>query len=337
MKILLISPTSGGIGGIAQHVDGLSQFLTGLGHEVDIISSANTFTIPIKRLKNPSFMFSSFLKTKFKKGKDIVHAHHIAGALAMKNVSGKKILSIHGIYSKNIAQLYGKTTSNISKKYEKTALNWADAITVNSKEGYNHYTEMGFNVVQIPNAIDLNLIPKKSTKQFKIAKKYMPGGVNSPVRSFNAVHSDPFFIKKAKGALICDIDNKKYIDYVGSWGAMILGHCDSRVVRTLSKSINTGITFGAPCQDEVLLAKKVCKIFPSIEKIRMVNSGTEATMSAARLARAYTKRDMIAYCGTGGVWHDWQAAMVSRDGGVPKFNEELINWDYKGFWLGFGE
>ena len=100
MNILLISPTSGGIGGIAQHVDGLSQFLTGLGHEVDIISSANTFTIPIKRLKNPSFMLSSFLKTKFKKGKDIVHAHHIAGALAMKNVSCKKILSIHGVYSK---------------------------------------------------------------------------------------------------------------------------------------------------------------------------------------------------------------------------------------------
>jgi len=167
MKILLISPTSGGIGGIAQHVDGLSQFLTRVGHEVDIISSANTLTIPIKRLKNPSFMFSSFLKTKFKKGNDIAHAHHIVGALAMKNFSCKKILSIHGIYSKNIAQLYGKTTSNISKKYEKTALNLADGITVVSKEGYNYYTEMGFNVVQIPNAIDLNIIPKKSTKQFE--------------------------------------------------------------------------------------------------------------------------------------------------------------------------
>jgi len=167
MKILLISPTSGGIGGIAQHVDGLSQFLTGVGHEIDVISSANTLTIPIKRLKNPSFMFSSFLKTKFKKDNDIVHAHHIAGALAMKNFSCKKILSIHGIYSKNIAQLYGKTTSNISKKYEKTALNWADGITVISKEGYNYYTKMGFNVVQIPNAIDLNIIPKKSTKQFE--------------------------------------------------------------------------------------------------------------------------------------------------------------------------
>ena len=167
MKILLISPTSGGIGGIAQHVDGLSQFLTGVGNEVDVISSANTFTIPIKRLKNPSFMFSSFLKTKFKKSNDIAHTHHIAGTLAMKNVSCKKILSIHGIYSKNIAQLYGKTTSNISKKFEKIALDLVDAITVISKEGYNYYTEMGFNVVQIPNAIDLNRIPKKSTKQFE--------------------------------------------------------------------------------------------------------------------------------------------------------------------------
>ena len=167
MRVLLISPTSGGIGGIAQHVDGLSQFLTVAGHKVDVISSANTFTIPIKRLKNPSFMLSSFLKTKFKKGNDIVHAHHIVGALSMKNFSCKKILSIHGIYSKNIAQLYGKTTANISKKYEKMALNLVDAITVNSKEGYNYYTEMGFNVVQIPNAIDLNIIPKKSTKQFE--------------------------------------------------------------------------------------------------------------------------------------------------------------------------
>ena len=167
MKILLISPTSGGIGGIAQHVGGLSQFLTRVGHEVDILSSANTFTIPIKRLKNPSFMFSSFLKTKFKKGNDIAHAHHIIAALAMKNFSCKKILSIHGVYSKNIDQLYGKTISNVSKKYEKMALNLVDAITVNSKEGYDYYTKMGFNVIQIPNAIDLDFIPKKPTKQFK--------------------------------------------------------------------------------------------------------------------------------------------------------------------------
>ena len=167
MNILLISPTSGGIGGIAQHVDGLSQFLTTSGHQVDIISSANTLTIPIKRLKNPSFMFSSILKTKFKKNMDIVHSHHLVGALAMKSLSCKKILSIHGIYSKNIAKLYGKTTSNLSEKYENTALNLADIITVNSNEGYNHYTEMGFNVVQIPNAIDLDVMPKKSNRQYE--------------------------------------------------------------------------------------------------------------------------------------------------------------------------
>ena len=134
---------------------------------------------------------------------------------------------------------------------------------------------------------------KKSVKEFKIAKKYIPGGVNSPVRSFNAVDSKPFFIKKSKGPFLYDIDNKKYIDYVGSWGALILGHCDSRILKSLSASMKIGITYGAPCQNEVLLAKKVCKIFPSIKKIRMVSSGTEATMSAIRLARGFTKRDKI--------------------------------------------
>ena len=108
MRILLISPTEKGIGGIAQHVQGISQFLTNLNHEVNIISSENTFTIPIKGLKNPSFMLSSFLKTKLIKNNDIVHAHNIPSALAMKNTSGKKVLSLHGIYSKQIVELHGK-------------------------------------------------------------------------------------------------------------------------------------------------------------------------------------------------------------------------------------
>lgn len=133
----------------------------------------------------------------------------------------------------------------------------------------------------------------KSSKEFRIAKKYIPGGVNSPVRSFKAVNSSPFFVKKSKGPHIFDIDDKRYIDYVNSWGSIILGHCDSRIINTLSKSIDLGLTYGAPCQNEVLLAKKICKIFPSIEKIRMVSSGTEATMSAIRLARGYTKKDKI--------------------------------------------
>ncbi len=155
MKILLISPTQSGIGGIAQHVQGLTKFLKNNGHEIEIISSENTFTIPIKGLKNPSFMISSFLKAKFKKNQDIVHAHNIPAALAMKNTTGKKVLSLHGIYSQQIDQLHGTTTGNISNKYEKDALSWADAITVISKEAYDYYTNLGYKVFQIPNAIDI--------------------------------------------------------------------------------------------------------------------------------------------------------------------------------------
>jgi len=167
MKILLISPTKKGIGGIAQHVQGLSKFLTNQNHKVNIISSENTFTIPVKGLKNPSFMLSSFLKTRSIKGNDIVHAHNIPSALAMKNASGKKVLSLHGIYSKQIVQLHGKIYSKASKIYEDNALRSADAITVVSKEAYNYYSKKGFDVVQIPNAIDPTLFPKKITKRFE--------------------------------------------------------------------------------------------------------------------------------------------------------------------------
>jgi glutamate-1-semialdehyde 2,1-aminomutase len=134
---------------------------------------------------------------------------------------------------------------------------------------------------------------KKSQKIFNAAKKYIPGGVNSPVRAFSAVDDIPFFVKKAQGAYLTDIDNKKYIDYIGSWGAQILGHCDKRITSLLAKQIKIGLTYGAPCENEFILAKNICKIFPSIDKIRMVNSGTEATMSAIRLARGFTKRNKI--------------------------------------------
>lgn len=166
MKILIISPTQSGIGGIAQHVQGLTKFLEKHNHEVEIISSENTFTIPIKGLKNPSFMISSFLKTKFKKDQDIVHAHNIPSALAMKNTTGKKILSLHGIFSQQIDQLHGKTTGNISEKYEKDALQWADAITVISKEAFDYYAHLGFNVFQVPNAIDISSLEINVDKRF---------------------------------------------------------------------------------------------------------------------------------------------------------------------------
>ena len=154
MKILLISPTQSGIGGISQHVQGLTKFLQNEGHDVEIISSENTFTVPIKGLKNLSFMISSVIKSKFKKNFDIIHAHNIPAALAMKQMSGKKILTIHGVYSKQIEQLHGNATAKMSNKLQFDALSWADAITVISKEAYDYYSDLKFDVKQIPNAID---------------------------------------------------------------------------------------------------------------------------------------------------------------------------------------
>ena len=166
MKTLLISPTFSGIGGIAQHVRGLSQYLKNAGNEVDVLSSDNSFTIPIKGLKNPSFMLSSSLKTRFMKKYDIVHAHNIPSAKAMKNAKGKKILTLHGIFSEQIDMLHGKTTSSISKKYESNALEWADAITVVSKDAQEHYEKLGFNTHHISNAIDIDVLPKSEKKMF---------------------------------------------------------------------------------------------------------------------------------------------------------------------------
>jgi len=167
MKILLISPTQFGIGGIAQHVKNLENFLEKNDNTVEIISSENTFTIPIKGLKNLSFMISSFLKTKFKKNFDIVHAHNIPSALAMKNSSGKKILTIHGIFSEQIDQLHGKTSGKISRKYEKDALSWADIITVISKESYDYYTSLGYKVFQVPNAIDISSLTTDEDRRYQ--------------------------------------------------------------------------------------------------------------------------------------------------------------------------
>jgi len=166
MNILLISPTSSGIGGIAQHTQGLKKFLEKNGNNIEIISSENTFTIPIKGLRNPSFMISSFLKAKFKKNHDIVHAHNIPSALAMKNSSGKKILTIHGIFSQQIDQLHGSTTGNVSRKYEKDALNWADVITVISKESFDYYTSLGYKVFQVPNAIDIASLTSNEDRRY---------------------------------------------------------------------------------------------------------------------------------------------------------------------------
>ena len=133
----------------------------------------------------------------------------------------------------------------------------------------------------------------KSEQLFEKAQKVIPGGVNSPVRAFKGVGGTPVFIEKAEGAYITDSDGKRYIDYVGSWGPMVLGHNHSAIIDAVLKAVPNGLSFGAPTESEITLAELVCKLVPSIELVRMVSSGTEATMSAIRLARGYTGRDKI--------------------------------------------
>lgn len=133
----------------------------------------------------------------------------------------------------------------------------------------------------------------RSEVLFEQAKQTIPGGVNSPVRAFNGVGGSPLFIEKADGAYIFDADGKKYIDYVGSWGPMILGHNHPKIRQAVLEAVENGLSFGAPTELEVKMAEKVISMVPSMEQVRMVSSGTEATMSAIRLARGFTNRDNI--------------------------------------------
>ena len=133
----------------------------------------------------------------------------------------------------------------------------------------------------------------KSEKLFAEALKWIPGGVNSPVRAFRGVGGRPFFVDHAKGARVRDVDGNKYIDYVGTWGPAILGHAHPKIIQAVRETARHGTSFGIPNPLEVRMAKLICSILPSVEKVRMCNSGTEATMSAIRLARGFTRRDKI--------------------------------------------
>jgi glutamate-1-semialdehyde 2,1-aminomutase len=128
---------------------------------------------------------------------------------------------------------------------------------------------------------------------FKAAQEHIPGGVNSPVRAFKSVGGDPVFLAKAQGAYVFDSNGKQYIDYVGSWGPMVLGHAYPDVIKAVQETAANGLSFGAPTELETEMANKICEIMPNIKKVRMVSSGTEAAMSAIRLARGFTGRDKI--------------------------------------------
>ena len=153
---------------------------------------------------------------------------------------------------------------------------------------------------------------KDCEKLFERAKKVMPGGVNSPVRAFKSVGLTPRFIEEARGNKIYDTEGKEYLDYVGSWGPMILGHADPKVISAVQKRVEKGLSFGACTELEVELAELICENVPHIEMIRMVNSGTEAVMSALRLARGYTKKNKIIKFE--GCYHGHSDAMLVKAG-----------------------
>ena len=133
----------------------------------------------------------------------------------------------------------------------------------------------------------------RSHDLFSEAQRFIPGGVNSPVRAFRSVGGDPVFVRRASGATVEDEDGRRYVDYVGSWGPMVLGHAHPEVIRAVQETAADGLSFGAPTVLETRLAERVCRLVPSLEKVRFVSSGTEATMSAIRLARGFTGRDAI--------------------------------------------
>src|SRR5262245_37298025 len=133
----------------------------------------------------------------------------------------------------------------------------------------------------------------KSETLMRRAERRIPGGVNSPVRAFRGVGGHPVFFESGSGAYVSDVDGNRYIDYVGSWGPMILGHAPAAVIDAVTNQARRALGFGAPTELEIKMAERIVDLVPSIEKVRMVSSGTEATMSAIRLARGFTKRDLI--------------------------------------------
>jgi glutamate-1-semialdehyde 2,1-aminomutase len=151
-----------------------------------------------------------------------------------------------------------------------------------------------------------------SHKLFSEAEQYIPGGVNSPVRAWRAVGGNPLFIQRGRGCRVIDADGKEYIDYVGSWGPLIVGHAHPQVVKALEEALKRGMSFGAPTAKEIELAKLIVKSVPSIEKVRLASSGTEATMTALRLARAYTNRAKILKFA--GCYHGHSDALLVRAG-----------------------
>ncbi|MEZ4288965.1 MAG: aminotransferase class III-fold pyridoxal phosphate-dependent enzyme, partial [Polyangiales bacterium] len=160
----------------------------------------------------------------------------------------------------------------------------------------------------------------RSQQLFARAKQFLPGGVNSPVRAFKAVGGDPIFFASAHGATMTSVDGDDYVDYVGSWGPMVLGHAHPEVVASVQRAAQNGSSFGAPTEGEVTMAEAIARVVPSMRMSRLVSSGTEATMGALRVARGYTGRDLIAKC-IGGYHGGADYLLVKAGSGLATLGE----------------
>jgi glycosyltransferase involved in cell wall biosynthesis len=224
VKILIISPTQSGIGGTAKHVQGLTNYLKSKNHFVKIISSENTFTIPIKKLKNPSFMLSALIKTKFSKNYDIIHAHHPMAALAFKGSSAKKVVTFHGVFNNQIEMLHGKTAQNLSHKYEQNALKWADAVTAGSTESFNYYSKLESKVFFVPNAIDIDSLSSEVNTRYDkqiifVGRLSKEKGIHTVIKTAKNLPNEIDLIIVGSGPeenfVVESIKNHKNIHYLG--------------------------------------------------------------------------------------------------------------------------
>ena len=265
MKILIISPTQSGIGGTAKHVQGLTNYLKSKNHFVKIISSENTPTIPIKKLKNPSFMLSSFIKTKFLGNFDIIHAHHPTAALAFKGNSAKKVVTFHGIFSNQIGMLHGKTAHNLSNKYEKNALKWADVVTAGSQDAFDYYSNQGFKIEYIPNAIDVDSLPTGIVQKFKkqiifVGRLSKEKGILSLIQLAEILPKDIHLIIVGLGPLENQIkqisqnhSNIEYLGYLSKNDVIPLIRGSFALIQpSLAEGISTTILEAMACKTPVI-------------------------------------------------------------------------------------
>ncbi|RLF01450.1 MAG: glycosyltransferase family 1 protein [Thermoprotei archaeon] len=210
MRVLLISPRVSGVSGTAQHVRKLAQLLRRDGHEVDVVSCENTPIVPVKNLMNPSFMISSTLKVVFSRllgaRYDVVHAHNVPSALAMRVARGGRMLTLHGIYSEQLGYLHGALYGRLGSALEQAALEWADVVTVVSRQAAEYYAKLGYRVVHVPNAVDLSELPGEGLRLYEPQVVYTgrlsrEKGVDILVRGFRESDLDAHLVVVGGGPL----------------------------------------------------------------------------------------------------------------------------------------